>query len=185
MLMAIRTLGRSEAGNPDDPILAGAKLTPYVLTEEVPDQEAVLALMGRFWTQNAFAPILDRAAFAESPTNYVRTVWSLRLEDAPGGTRVTAETRVQNPADPAAAGKFRTYWYLVGRVGSAVFSLSVLASLRRRFCSGTPAPVDPANACATDMPQMLVTLAMAAAALGALVGLLGRARKRGAGLACR
>jgi hypothetical protein len=47
-LMAIRTLGRSEAGDADEPILAGARLAPYVLAEEVPDHETVIALMGRF-----------------------------------------------------------------------------------------------------------------------------------------
>jgi hypothetical protein len=178
VLMAIRTLGRNETRNADEPILAGARLAPYVLAEELPDQETVIALMGRFWTQNAFGPIPDRAAFAAPPPDFVRTVWSLRLEDAPGGTRVTSETRVKSPADPAAARKFRPYWTFMGQIGSATFSISLLAALKRRSRAEASAPLDPANICATDAAQTVVLLALATGAAAAAVALLSRARKR-------
>ena len=133
VLMAVRTLGCSEHAGDDAPILTGARLAPHVLVEEVPGREVAIALMGRFWTMNAFETISERAAFtAGVEPDFVRTTSTMTVEETARGTRLTIENRVQDPRDPLAARKFCPYWYFMGKIGAAIFAVDLLEAAKRR-----------------------------------------------------
>ena len=130
-LLALRSLGRTESLD-DTPIIESLRHTDGILVEEDHGYEFALAYLGAFWTGTPFAPVKSRDGFihGEFPA-YARAVTNFLFEDVPGGTRVTSETRLQAPTEPAARRLFWVYWRLMGIVGDTVFCRSLLRVTRR------------------------------------------------------
>ena len=151
-LLALRSLGQT-AGLDDTPIIEGMRHLDGALVEEVHGYEFAIAYLGAFWTGTPFAPVKSRDGFihGEFP-EYAKAVTNFLFEDVPGGTRVTSETRLQAPIEPAARLLFWLYWRTLGIVGDSVFCRSLLAVTRRRAGdlvallnapTPTPAPMPP------------------------------------------
>lgn len=131
-LLAVRSLGQSQPLD-EEPIIEGMRHTEGLLVEEDYGYEFALAYLGAFWTTTPFVPVKSRDGFihGEFP-EYARAVTNFLFEDIPGGTRVTSETRLQAPTEPAARRVFWLYWGTLGIVGDTIFCRSLLAVTRRR-----------------------------------------------------
>ncbi len=131
-LLAVRSLGQT-AGLDDTPLIEGMRHVEGALVEEVHGYEFAIAYLGAFWTATPFAPIKSRDGFihGEFPP-YARAVTNFLFEDVPGGTRITSETRLLAPTEPAARALFWLYWRTLGLVGATVFCRSLLAVTQRR-----------------------------------------------------
>ena len=90
--------------------------TGFVILSEVPNEEIVISVAGRFWrpdggrcmelTAKDFAPF-SRSGFA-------KVAWNFKLRaDSPLRSVLSTETRIKCFAQ-AARWKFRVYWSLVG-----------------------------------------------------------------------
>jgi hypothetical protein len=112
ILFAARGLvapGRRRTYRIDDFVAVG-----FTLLEEVPGQEIVLGVTGRFWRPTGEVLRLaadDFATFAEP--GWAQAVWSFRVAGAEDGSRVSTETRVRT-TDARAYRAFRRYWRVVG-----------------------------------------------------------------------
>ena len=90
----------------------------FVILEEVPDEELVIGVAGRFWRPDG-GRCMDLAAsdFMDfSRMGFAKAAWNFRLSaESPetGGTILSTETRIQC-FGRAALWKFRAYWSLVG-----------------------------------------------------------------------
>ena len=87
----------------------------FVLLDEVPQQEFVLGLIGRFWTTRGALQRFEPAAFRPfDQPGYAKAAWTFYLDPQPEGpVRLITETRVQC-TDAASLHCFRRYWRLVG-----------------------------------------------------------------------
>ena len=175
-LLAVRSPGRAQ-GLDEDPLIEGLRHAGGLLVAEDPGYEFALACLGAFWTATPFVPIKSRDGFihGEFPP-YAKVVTNFLFEDVPGGTRITSETRLLAPTEPAARALFWLYWRTVGIVGATVFSRSLLAATRRRAgelvtllnatvptpetATAAPQPVTPALG-----PRLAVVGALAALAV--------------------
>ena len=87
-----------------------------MILSEVPDEEIVIGVAGRFWRPDG-GRCLDLTAkdFAEfSRPGYAKVAWNFKLRaDCPEGTLFSTETRIKCLGQ-AALWKFRIYWSLVG-----------------------------------------------------------------------
>ena len=92
--------------------------TGFLILEEVPDDELVIGVAGRFWRPDG-GRCLDLTAsnFIEfSRTGYAKVAWNFKLRtDSPEAesTILSTETRIKC-FGPTALWKFRLYWSLVG-----------------------------------------------------------------------
>jgi hypothetical protein len=90
--------------------------TGFVILAEVPDDEIVIGVAGRFWRPDG-GRCLDLTAddFAGfSRTGYAKVAWNFRLRtNSPKCTVLSTETRIKC-FGRAALWKFRFYWSLVG-----------------------------------------------------------------------
>lgn len=87
----------------------------FVLLDEVPRQELLLGLIGRFWTLRGGLQRFEPAAFRlfEKP-GYAKAAWSFHLTPQPEGyVHLITETRV-HCTDADSLRRFRRYWRLVG-----------------------------------------------------------------------
>lgn len=110
----------------------------FTTLDEIPVQELVFGLAGRFWRPDgALVRIADRAAFlAFAEDGRVKVAWNVRVEDAGGGqTELSTETRIQY-FGAAARRKFRLYWAVVGP-----FSDLLRRSLLRGIRHAAEAPI--------------------------------------------
>ena len=87
----------------------------FVLLDEVPPQELVLGLIGRFWTTRGALQRFEPAVFrAFDQPGFAKAAWTFYLTpQAEGRVRLMTETRVQC-TDAASLRRFRRYWWLVG-----------------------------------------------------------------------
>jgi hypothetical protein len=83
--------------------------------------ELVVGFAGRPWR-----PRGDVRPFADATPGTVQVAVDLRAEPAPGGSRLTTETRIA-AVDVAARRAFRRYWLLVGPFSAVI---------RRRWLAG-------------------------------------------------
>ena len=84
----------------------------WVMLADTPT-EIVMGAVTKPWEPNPVfrsIPASDFAAFAEP--DYVKIAWTLRVEDASGGSTFRTETRAV-ATDPEARKKFRVYWSLL------------------------------------------------------------------------
>ena len=116
---------------------AGAKLTlrrfmdsGFAMLEEIPDEEVVLGLTGRFWTPTGGLVATRAATFREGPgPGQAQAVWNFLLEpDGPTSTVLITETRVRVSDD--ARRRFLLYWSVV-RPFSGLLRRLMLRDIRR------------------------------------------------------
>jgi hypothetical protein len=133
LLMGIRTLLAPGARPTREPLLETAQRLGFVVIAEVPLQEVVLGVAGRFWRPRADGiDALDGpdAFRAYDRPGSVRATWNFHLAPADGGTRVVTETRIV-ATDAVGRRKFRLYWRIV-MPGSALIRRELLGALARR-----------------------------------------------------
>ncbi|MGQ0534511.1 MAG: hypothetical protein ACT4PT_00360 [Methanobacteriota archaeon] len=116
----------------------GLERAGFVVLSEIPREELVLGVAGRFWRPRGDLQPLDAEAFRsfERP-GYAKAVWEFRLEPyGPVVTRLSTETRVAC-FGRAARFAFRAYWLLVGP-GSSAIRRAMLRAIARRATGDEP-----------------------------------------------
>ncbi len=94
--------------------LAGLQRIRFNLLAEVPNQEIVLGLIGKFWTARGHLQAVSPEQFQQwqDPT-FAKAGWSIWITPAPDGTvLLNTETRI-HCLSPAVARKFKLYWYFI------------------------------------------------------------------------
>jgi len=114
--------------------------TGFVTLEELPDQELVIGVAGRFWRPDGGRCMdLTAANFIEfSRTGYAKVAWNFKLRTESPETETTVlstETRIRC-FGPAALWKFRIYWSLVGPF-SGLIRKAILKQVKRKAESRT------------------------------------------------
>ena len=112
--------------------LDGLERAGFRILADVPAEEVVLGLVGRFWTASGGLCRFDAPDFvAFDEPGWAKAVWGFRLE--PRGTdrtRLVTETRVRC-TDAASRRRFRLYW-LVVRPFSGLIRRIALREIRRQ-----------------------------------------------------
>ena len=103
----------------------------FVLLQELPPEELVLGVTGRFWSPSGTLVHTDPATFRDlPPTGLARAAWNFQLEPlAPELTRLSTETRVRC-SDPATLRIFRRYWRIVAP-GSGLIRWAILRRIKQ------------------------------------------------------
>ncbi len=121
-LMALRTFGRRKprTGQPRTLGSLGGSMGArgaggFLEVARVPEQEIVLAIVGRFWRPDA--PVLRDWKPEEfsilSPRDMAKAVWNFYLVPTEDATELSTETRVQCFGQSTRF-KFKLYWTLIG-----------------------------------------------------------------------
>ena len=116
VLMTIRSGKRLPRNRVPGDLRQRLQGTGFVILSEVPNEEIVTGVAGRFWRPDGGRCMeltaKDFAAF--SPSGFAKAVWNFKLRaDSTGSTVLSTETRVKCFGS-AAFWKFRLYWTLVG-----------------------------------------------------------------------
>ena len=116
VLMTIRTGKRLPANRVPGDLRQRLQGTGFVILSEVPNEEIVIGVAGRFWRPDGGRCMeltaKDFAAF--SPSGYAKVAWNFKLRaDSTESTVLSTETRIKCFGQ-AALRKFRIYWSLVG-----------------------------------------------------------------------
>ncbi len=87
----------------------------FVVVAEVPDEEFVLGLVGKFWTPTGNIQKVDAAQYQEfKRSGYAKAAWNFAIQKAgPDSVRLSTETRVKC-TDDLSRKWFRLYWLLIG-----------------------------------------------------------------------
>jgi hypothetical protein len=116
LLMTVRSGKRLPRNRMPGDLRQRLQGTGFVMLVEVPGEELVLGVAGRFWRPDG-GRCMDLAAedFAGfSRSGYAKAAWNFKLRaDSPEGTFLSTETRIKC-FGLAALWKFRIYWSLVG-----------------------------------------------------------------------
>jgi hypothetical protein len=116
VLMTIRTGKRPPRNRVPGDLPQRLQGTGFIILSEVPDEEIVIGVAGRFWRLDG-GRCLDLTAgdfggFARA--GYAKVAWNFRLRtESPKCTVLSTETRIKC-FGRAALWKFRFYWSLVG-----------------------------------------------------------------------
>lgn len=104
----------------------------FALLGEVPGQEILLGLVGRFWAFCGDLQPVDAAGFRKfDKTGYAKATWNFTLaERADARTHVVTETRVQC-MDETSRKRFLLYWRLIGPF-SALIRRRMLRLIKRQ-----------------------------------------------------
>jgi hypothetical protein len=118
LLMTIRTGKRMPRSHMPRDLRQRLQGTGFVILDEVPGDEIVIGVAGRFWRPDGGRCMeLTEANFAEfSRQGYAKVAWNFKLRaELPekGTTILSTETRIQC-FGRAALWKFGIYWSLVG-----------------------------------------------------------------------
>jgi hypothetical protein len=119
LLAAVRSLPdlarRRRPATAGRPLLESAQRAGFQLLSEVPGQQIVLGVVGRFWRPTgAVLRARGRDWFLEfAEPGYVKGAMSVALTAEDGGTRMVTETWVR-ATDEGARRAFGRYWRLVG-----------------------------------------------------------------------
>ncbi len=127
VLMGVRTLGR-RAGEKDLTVLEGFKRMGFRKVAEEPEQELVVAGIGRFWTPSGGlrkVTDVDKFLHFQEP-GYAKVAFNFRLLDG----EISTETRIA-ATDAQARRRFGLYWLLI-RPGSGLIRREWLRALDRR-----------------------------------------------------
>lgn len=133
-LMSIRTLGRKKppGGEPRTLETMGASGSGgFFEVARIPEQEIVLAIIGKFWRPDA--PVLrdwkpeDFSSLA--PEGKAKATWNFFLTPQGEQTILSTETRILCYGG-AARMKFRAYWTLIGFF-SGLIRKEMLAMIKR------------------------------------------------------
>ena len=115
-LMTLRTGKRMPRHRAPGDLPQRLQGTGFVILEEVPDDELVIGVAGRFWRPDGGRCMdLTAADFVEfSRPGYAKVAWNFKLrEESTKTTILSTETRIQC-FGRAALWKFGAYWSLVG-----------------------------------------------------------------------
>lgn len=95
--------------------LEGLQRMRFAILGEVPNQELLLGLVGRFWTLGGDLQRVDAVKFREfSREGYAKAAWNFSIEPRTEEvTHVATETRILC-LDEASYRRFRLYWLLIG-----------------------------------------------------------------------
>ena len=112
-------------------IVEQARAVGFALVADGPDA-LVLCAVGRFWRfDSGVRPIATRREFLDfDQPGYAKVALDFRAVPAPGGARLSTETRIA-ATDQAARAAFGRYWRVV-HPGSAAIRISLLRAVRRR-----------------------------------------------------
>lgn len=136
-----RWVSRSARSSP--PRTTGSRLTlrrfldsGFVLLDEVPGDELVLGLTGRFWTATGGLVPTQPATFRAGPARgQAQAAWNFRLVSVGSeGTDLITETRVRVAEDARAS--FLLYWSVV-RPFSGLLRRAMLRDVRRATAART------------------------------------------------
>jgi hypothetical protein len=115
-LMSIRSGKWLEPGRIPSDLRQRLKGTGFIVLAEVPNEELVIGVAGRFWRPDG-GRCMDLAVddFTDfSRSGFAKAVWNFELlADSPESTVLSTETRIKCFGS-AALWKFRLYWSFVG-----------------------------------------------------------------------
>lgn len=91
------------------------EIKPFVKVAEVPNDEVVIGLIGKFWEPAPKTiPLPDADAFLQfNDPAYGKTAMNFKLLPTPTGTALTTETRIYTP-DTFGRFLFSLYWAIIG-----------------------------------------------------------------------
>jgi hypothetical protein len=120
LLMTLRTGKRMQRNRAPGDLPQRLQGSGFVVLEELPNDEIVIGVAGRFWRPDGERCMDIKAAnFTEfSRTGYAKAVWNFLLRAEPAAATATTatilstETRIQ--CFGSALWKFRLYWTIVG-----------------------------------------------------------------------
>jgi hypothetical protein len=129
----IRTLFRLRGLPATSTNLDGLLRAGFLLVQEIPHEEFVLGLVGKFWTLRAQLLKLDAVQYAEfNQKGYAKLAWNFAIhESAPGAVRLSTETRIVCTDDQSRS-LFKLYWALIGRF-SGLTRREMLRSVKRKI----------------------------------------------------
>jgi hypothetical protein len=116
LLMTLRTGKRAPPKPMPADFCQRLQGTGFVLLAEVPDEELILGVVGRFWRPDGgrYLQLTAEAFPAFCRPGYAKAAWNFHLRSvSPEATILATETRVQCFGRNA-RWKFRLYWTLVG-----------------------------------------------------------------------
>ncbi len=116
LLMTLRTGRRMPRQRTPRDLRQRMQGTGFVILEEIPDDELVIGVAGRFWRPDGGRCMdVTAANFVEfSRSGYAKVAWNFKLRaELPGTSILSTETRIQC-FGRTALWKFGIYWSLVG-----------------------------------------------------------------------
>jgi hypothetical protein len=130
-LMALRRLPTRGFERPSPrPVLDQMVRNGFVVLAERSD-EVVLGVVGRFWKLGGGMRPVSAAEFVPfAEPGYAKAAIDFRVETAPGGCRISTETRIET-TDEHARRSFGRYWRVV-HPGSALIRRAWLRAIRLR-----------------------------------------------------
>ncbi|MGB9236089.1 MAG: hypothetical protein WCC04_16900 [Terriglobales bacterium] len=115
LLMTIRSGRRIPRARVPNELRQRLRSTGFIVLAEVPDEELVIGVAGRFWRPDGGRCFdLAAAGFEEfSRPGYAKAAWNFKLgTESPESTPLSTETRIKC-FGRAAGWKFRLYWIWV------------------------------------------------------------------------
>jgi hypothetical protein len=101
----------------------------FTLIAEVPGEEFVLGIMGRFWTPSGGVVAASAEQFRQPPpVGLAQAAWNFRVRPSGSGTQLSTETRVRC-GDEVTRRQFKRYWRMI-RIGSGWIRRSMLRQIR-------------------------------------------------------
>ena len=101
----------------------------FTLIAELPGEEFVLGIMGRFWTPSGGVVATTAEQFRQPPpAGLAQAAWNFRVLASGSGTQLSTETRVRC-GDAATRRQFGRYWRVI-RLGSGWIRRSMLRQIR-------------------------------------------------------
>jgi hypothetical protein len=135
LLMGLRTLGRNSRDD-SATVLESFRRMGFRVIAEQPEEEIVIAGIGRFWTLSGGLRKVegpDHFSSFEEP-GYAKVAFNFRLD----GGELSTETRIAG-TDAAASRSFGRYWLLI-RPGSGLIRREWLRAIEKRArAHGEPA----------------------------------------------
>ena len=112
----IRTLFRLRGLPSTSTSLNGLLQVGFLLVEEIPDEEFVIGLVGKFWTLKAEILKLDAVQYGTfTQPGYAKLAWNFAIQEYTSGlVRLSTETRIVC-TDEQSKSRFKFYWLLIGR----------------------------------------------------------------------
>ena len=129
----IRTLFRMRGLPATSTNLDGLLQVGFLLVDEIPPEEIVLGLVGKFWTYRAEILKLDAVQYGEfNQKGYAKLAWNFAIHDYfPGVVRLSTETRIVCTDDHSRS-RFKLYWTLIGKF-SGLTRKEMLRVVKRRM----------------------------------------------------
>lgn len=147
-LLSLRTGKRIPLNQDPGDIRQHLQGTGFVLLADVPGEEVVLGVVGRFWRlDGGRCQGLDANGFAEfSTAGYAKAAWNFTLQpESIQSTILSTETRIECLGS-AALWRFRAYWTLVGPFSGLIRKIilqQVKAKSELAVSAALQGPADP------------------------------------------